>query len=593
MRRVAVDSPVRVRQNATDGARAYNFLSTCPSLPVMSESALPSTADPVLERGSQALRAHDWAGARALFRRALDIAVSPQALEGLALAAWWQDDRSLGIEAREQSYRLYREGGDARSAARVALWLSYGSFRGEPAISNGWLERARRLLEAVPPCEEHCWALYREALRALRAQDSAAVLRLCREAMTIARSIGCIDMEMLAMSLEGATLVGCGDVDAGMHHLDEVAAAIVAGEMSNRWATGVATCNLIGGCEQVRDYERASEWCARLKELSLRWRHPPAFAVCRALYAEVLLWRGQWADAETELTHAIGEFDKLNMPMKTQAVAALAELRRRQGRIDEARQLASQAELHPAAALVCAEIALEEGQPQHAVETAERYLRRVAADSCTEVGAGLETLVRAHMALGDTERAAQRAEELKALCSRMATRPGRATCERVSGWLAQMRGDFDRARRHLEDAVALFTESGAPYEAARSRLALAQALAAGGRSDASREEARRALEQMNALGARTQAQVAQRFLEGLDAPAQPLPHEGDPLLSAITRREQQVLQLIAHGLTNHEIAERLFLSEHTVHRHVANILAKLDLPSRAAAAAFAAGHRLV
>jgi DNA-binding NarL/FixJ family response regulator len=58
-------------------------------------------------------------------------------------------------------------------------------------------------------------------------------------------------------------------------------------------------------------------------------------------------------------------------------------------------------------------------------------------------------------------------------------------------------------------------------------------------------------------------------------------------LRPLTPREHDVLRLLAAGLTNRQIAERLVLSEHTVHRHVTNILRKLELPTRAAAAAHA------
>jgi DNA-binding NarL/FixJ family response regulator len=61
----------------------------------------------------------------------------------------------------------------------------------------------------------------------------------------------------------------------------------------------------------------------------------------------------------------------------------------------------------------------------------------------------------------------------------------------------------------------------------------------------------------------------------------------------LTARQRDVLRLIARGLNNREIAEVLFVSEHTVHRHVANILQRLDLPSRAAAAAYAVSHGLI
>jgi DNA-binding NarL/FixJ family response regulator len=63
--------------------------------------------------------------------------------------------------------------------------------------------------------------------------------------------------------------------------------------------------------------------------------------------------------------------------------------------------------------------------------------------------------------------------------------------------------------------------------------------------------------------------------------------------TVLTPRELDVLKLIAQGLSNPEIAERLVLSEHTVHRHLANILAKLGLSSRAAAAAWGVRTGLV
>ena len=56
----------------------------------------------------------------------------------------------------------------------------------------------------------------------------------------------------------------------------------------------------------------------------------------------------------------------------------------------------------------------------------------------------------------------------------------------------------------------------------------------------------------------------------------------------LSARELEVLRLVAEGLSDAEIAERLVLSRHTVHRHVANIRTKLRLPSRAAAVAHAA-----
>jgi DNA-binding NarL/FixJ family response regulator len=68
--------------------------------------------------------------------------------------------------------------------------------------------------------------------------------------------------------------------------------------------------------------------------------------------------------------------------------------------------------------------------------------------------------------------------------------------------------------------------------------------------------------------------------------------KGSTSESSVTARERQVLGLLADGLTNRQIAEQLVVSEHTVHRHVTNILRKLELPSRTAAAAHAVRHGL-
>ena len=118
----------------------------------------------------------------------------------------------------------------------------------------------------------------------------------------------------------------------------------------------------------------------------------------------------------------------------------------------------------------------------------------------------------------------------------------------------------------LEDAVDRFTRSGAPFEAAQARLALADALAGLGRAEAAEREAAAARKRLRDLA------------DGASG----------ELLPELTAREREVLALLAEGLTNRGIADRLVVSEHTVHRHVTSILRKLDLPSRTAAAAVAA-----
>ena len=82
----------------------------------------------------------------------------------------------------------------------------------------------------------------------------------------------------------------------------------------------------------------------------------------------------------------------------------------------------------------------------------------------------------------------------------------------------------------------------------------------------------------------------QRALAGFLDDAATVESNGD---SPLTRRETEVLRLVAAGLSNREIASSLVLSEHTVHRHVANILRRLGQSSRAAAATQAARAGLI
>jgi LuxR family maltose regulon positive regulatory protein len=155
----------------------------------------------------------------------------------------------------------------------------------------------------------------------------------------------------------------------------------------------------------------------------------------------------------------------------------------------------------------------------------------------------------------------------------------------VEGVMAAASGDHEEARRRFEDAIDLFDEGGAPYEAARSRLELGSALTALGRLDAASRELRAALGIMKQIGAVAESARAETFLGHLDAT---VPDRTGTEAAGLTRRELEILRLVAQGMSDKEAAAGLGLSEHTIHRHISNILTKLDVPSRTAAVAQAA-----
>jgi ATP/maltotriose-dependent transcriptional regulator MalT len=149
--------------------------------------------------------------------------------------------------------------------------------------------------------------------------------------------------------------------------------------------------------------------------------------------------------------------------------------------------------------------------------------------------------------------------------------------------LARAAGEHAAARRHLEDAVDLFQRSKVPFESAQARLELAHVLAELGREDLALREARSAEAALGAVGAGLAARRAAALLRQLGA-SPTRRGQGEPTFG-LSARELEVLGLVAQGLSNQGIAETLVLSEHTVRRHVANILKKMGAPSRAAAAA--------
>jgi LuxR family transcriptional regulator, maltose regulon positive regulatory protein len=544
----------------------------------------------LLSAGREALGRGEWEEARTRFEAAIAAGESAAAIEALAMAAWWLDDAPLTIDSRERAYRLYREQGDVYGAARMAIWLAwdYIAFRGEPAVANGWLQRAHRLVDGLDTAPEHGWLAIREAeIAFLLENDVPAARRLAGDARTIGKSLGDADIELLALALEGMALASEGKVGEGIRLLDEASAAAVAGEISELWAVGRACCYLITACERVRDFERASQWSERMLEFADRWRIPHLFAVCRAHYAAVLVWRGTWDEAEVEFEAAMREFAGSRPGMGFEAVVRLAELRRRQGRLEEASALFHEVEFHPFAQLGLAAVALDGGDAAHAVGIAERFLRQVGTENPLQRVAGLELLVRALVALSDGERARDSLSELQQLVAGVGTDPLRASALVAEGAVTAHEGDSETARLRYEDAVDLYHRSGAPFETARARIELARVLTTLGRHEAAAEQARAAHKAMRAMQAERDTEGAAELLRELDAA------EERSAAPALTPRELEVLKLVAQGLSNPAIAERLVLSEHTVHRHLANILGKLDLPTRAAAAAWGARHGLV
>jgi len=553
-----------------------------------------TVTDP-LDAGWAALGEGDWERARASFEEALARAETPEALEGMGWVGHMLNDDRLTFDTRERAYRLYVQRGDKGSAARIAAWIGADCllFRGEPAVCNGWLQRAHSLIDGVEAGVDHGWlAIHEGHIAVALEEDTAKARTLAARAVELGRRFGAPELEMLGLGLEGRALVSEGELEEGMRRLDEATTVALAGEAKLLYCVAWACCYLVSACERVRDYERAAQWCTRVGEFC--GQHDIFLLnTCRAHYASVLSWQGRWEEAERQLTAAVEGIQASRPPMIGDALARLGDLRRRQGRLTEAEDLFARSQTHSLSVLGRAALALDGGEPAEALELADRYLRRFPDPSRVERSAGLEVAIRALTRLGELERADEALVQLREIASQVRTRPLLAAVRASEGTLASARGDHDAARRSFEDALDLLAASDARYEAARVRLDLAAALSALGREDRARRELEVALATFQELGADGDSARVNAMLRKLHRSHATLsPEAADTPLGELSNRELEVLTLVAEGLTNHGIAQRLVLSEHTVNRHVANILRKLKLPSRAAAASLAGRHGL-
>ncbi len=531
-------------------------------------------SDEPLRRAEDALRRHDWSAARAAFKEALQASESPEAYEGLSWAALAVDAGDEALWARQNAYRLYRKQNDPVSAARMAMWAGkdHEDYRGEMAVARGWRQRAHRLLKDQPTVPEHGWLALFDCWASLsHDEDPDHVQHCARTAVAVSEACDEPDLGILALAMEGLALVSDGRVEQGMGRLDEAAAAVLGGELRQPiWELPVL-CWLIFACERARDFGRAAEWCEMMRTAAERLEHTASQGICRAHYATLLASRGRWQEAESTLSEAAACFQASWAPQTAETTIRLADLRRRQGRLDEAEALMRPLAWHPLAMLGLAENALECGRLQEAAERADTYLRHIPDSNRLGRAAALELQVRIHAVSGDHAGAAHAAEELKAIASAVGTGPLQGAACFAAGVLARATGEMQHARACLEDAVAAYERSGTPFEAAHARLELGTVLAALDRPERARAEttsARRTLEQLGA-----QARLQQ------SGPTEPPP---------LTPRQTEILRLVAQGMSDAEIASVLGISAHTVHRHVANILLRLDAPTRAAAATQAA-----
>ncbi len=524
----------------------------------------------------------DWEQARTLFERLLEHGDDADARDGLGQVRWFECEINEGIALREQAFAQFRRAGDARRAGGIAVWLAieYASSYGNAVAAAGWFRRAERLLGELPVCLPQVELEVQRARRAASPQDAE---RHYERALAIARELAHFDYEIRALSQLGIHHVSLGQTEQGLALLDESMAAATGGEMRDPWHIGGACCSMLAVCDEISDFDRAAQWCRVVVDFTRRKRYVPLFAWCRSAYAGVLTATGEWELAEQELEASLRAYGGPGQPMAAYPLARLAELRLRQGRVEEAARLVAGYESHARAARVAIEVQLARGEAGLARATLERRLATLG-DEHPAAAALLPLLVEALLAEGDGVGARAAADRLLALGRAIGRESVVAAAELAAGRVALDAAD-DAAVAHFEVALDGFARLGMPLEEGRARLGLARALAAEAPEPAG-AEARRALALFERLGALRDADAAAAFLRSLGGAGRSAPRlEGE-----LTSRESEVLALLGEGLSNAQIAERLVISPKTAEHHVGRILRKLGLKSRGEATAYALRH---
>ena len=535
------------------------------------------TADDLLRTGGEALAAADWERARSCFERAAKLGDRAEVLDGLSQVLHFQGEYPRAIELKERAFALYRSRGKKVEAAELARWLAFlhGTFHGNFSVASGWMSRAESLLEDVEECATHGWLTLD---RAPFSRDSAEREQLAAAALAIAKRFGDTDLEFDAQALLGETYVASGRVPEGMALLDEAMAAVSAGEVSSHGAVGEIYCRLLSACEHATDVRRAEEWISAVDRY-VKWSDFVR-PTCRMHYGGILVALGRWADGEKELLAAIGSFEQGYRGDRVFPLVRLADLRVRQGRFEEAERLLEGFEWHPLARRSSATIALAQGDLALAGDLA-RLCFEGEDPSDPACGPLLELLVEIQVAADDLAGARETAERLATLATDSGDERVAASADLAAGRLRSAEGK-EGAAPLLKRALERFAGLDLPLEAGRTQLELARAITSAA-AEAAVAEARLALETFERLGAVRDADAAAELLRSLGAGGRAWPRGRGEL----TKRETEVLSLLAAGFSNAKIGERLFISRRTAEHHVASILSKLDLRSRAEAAAYA------
>lgn len=543
-------------------------------------------AEKKLREGRTAFRRQEWRAAYAGFSDVDKHAnLEPEDLESLATAAYLLGKSAESHEFWSRAHNDYLNTGNVRCAVRTAFWLGFLLLnRGESARGGGWISRARRLLDdARLECVEQGYVLLPGALRSLTEGNAKNSLATFEQSAKIADQFRDRDLLALACLGRGLSLIRLGQVQEGLSLLDDSMTDVDAKQLSPI-VSGIVYCAVIEACLEIYDLRRAHEWTEALSQWCMSQPGLVPFrGPCLIRRSEIMQLHGNWSGAIEEASRANSLLSETKGdPIAGAAFYQLGELYRLRGNYVEAEEAYRQATIagrnpQPGLAL----LSLARGQVDSAKASIVRLLKEAKnPKSRTKL---LPAYVEIMVAASEIQEAQGAAEELGRIASKLDAPLLHGLAAQTEGVVLLAQGHAYQALKKMSDAMAVWNKLEARYECARVRVLIGLASREIGDEDTARleyEAARSTFIQLDATPdlARVDALLRKRKSDDTHG---------------LTSREIEVLRLLATGKTNRMIAAEMFVSERTVDRHVSNMLAKLNLPSRAAATAFAYEHHLI
>ena len=465
----------------------------------------------LVERARDAAARNDWRQAFDLLMEAdTGGLLAPTDLPVLGEVAYAAGQLNVTIEAWERAHTASMQAGDqvaaAAAAVRVAMHLLFDTALMAPV--RGWLARAERLLEAQGETSAHAWFAVVRTYERMLAGDMPGAQPWAQRAIEVgsrcdpaAGAIGQVAVARL--------LILDGEVQQGLALLDEAGVATVSGDL-DPFSTGVVYCELVCALQGLAHYDVAEEWTEAME----RWSEANAIGSlhgrCRVHRAEILRLRGSCNEAERQALVACEELRPYLQRELGWPLNELGRIRLHKGDIagaEEALLAAHRAGWDPQPGLALVRLAQGDGATAAASirDALERPLgvpsKERPPNTHLQRAPLLEAQVEIEIATGDLGRARSAADELERIAARFESRALLAGAALARGRVRLADGDAAGAEQSLSEAVRLWNEVGAPYEAAVARMALAQAHRASG------SEHRAALER----------QAARTILEGIQA----------------------------------------------------------------------------